>query len=86
MWFVEQLDGCLAKVQDLLLDALTKGDIFDGLQIHGTLVGQVVEHVGGADLNKDIADMDKSSITHRLGTPLFVAENEVDPLVKLAGN
>lgn len=50
MGLSEQLGGGLAEVQDLLLDALAESGIIDGLQIDGSLVGQVVEHVGGTNL------------------------------------
>ncbi len=43
----------------------------DGLEVHGALVRQVVEDVGGAD---------------RLGPALLVAENQVDPLMQLTGH
>lgn len=43
----------------------------DAVQARGALVGQVVEDVEGAD---------------RLWPPLLVAEDQVDPLVQLAGD
>ena len=64
----QQLTRSLAEGLDLVLDGLLHDGVHAGLRVHGPLVGQVVEHVGGP---------------HRLRPPLLVAEDEITPLVKL---
>lgn len=48
----EELAGGLAEAPDLVLGGLAHDGALGrghGLQVHAALVGQVVEHVGGAD-------------------------------------
>ena len=45
----EKLRRRLTEVLDLVLDGLAHDVVGHGLQVHGALVRQVVEHVRGAD-------------------------------------
>lgn len=50
---------------------LSEHGVGDAVQVHGAFVGQVVKDVQGPD---------------RFRSPLLVAEDQVDPLVQLAGH
>lgn len=69
MWFHQQLTGCLTEIAYLIFDSFTHYGIGDALQVTATLVGEIVEDVGGA---------------YGFGSTLLVAEYQVDPLVQLA--
>ena len=46
VWFREQLRGRLAEMSDLVFDGFSGHGIRDLVQIHRTLVSQIVEDVG----------------------------------------
>ena len=71
MWLGEQLRRGLTETSNLVLDRLSHHRVGHSCQVHLAVVRQVVEDVGGA---------------HSFRSALFVAEDEVDPLVQLAGN
>ena len=67
--FQQELAGRLPERLDLLLDRLAHHWITLLVQIHSTLICEIVEHVGGS---------------HSFRTFLLVTKDQVDPLVKLA--
>ena len=59
----------MAEGLDLVLNGLSHHGVQVGVQVHRGLVGEIIEDIGGSD---------------SLGSSLFVAEYQVDPLVELA--
>ena len=68
MWLSEQLRRRLTKASNLVLDGFAHDRVGDRFKVDLAIVRQVIEDVGGA---------------HCFRSALFVAEDEVDPLMQL---
>ena len=71
MWFSEKLRRRLTETSNLVLDGFAHDRVGDRFKVDLAIVRQVIEDVGGA---------------HCFRSALFVAEDEVDPLVQLTRN
>ena len=64
----QQLTWSLSKGLDLVLDGLPHHGVHVYIHVHSSLLGEVVEHVGGP---------------HSLGSSLFISKDEINPLMQL---